>query len=222
MNVHHSRLGSYLPVALAISSLLVLAGCGGGDFGSELTVRPNPRPLRQADGEMIRLPQDEPFSITLGPSREAPGLVGEAEADAHVSEDGNADAMARVENGGSAEAGFQLGHAFQNESDRQLELRVRMRCEYETAAEATPPRPLPDAKVSLMLYARDGRNRLLRNFNLAQHSTAEGAAASTDRKDIEFTLMLGPLESINIFLAGGVKIETREGHTADGSIKLSG
>ena len=73
-----------------------------------------------------------------------------------------------------------------------------------------------------MLYARDGRNRLLRNVNLAQHSTAEGAASSTDRKDIEFTLMLGPLESINVFLAGGVKVETREGHAARGSIKLSG
>jgi hypothetical protein len=34
--------------------------------------------------------------------------------------------------------------------------------------------------------------------------------------------MLGPLESINVFLAGGVKVETREGHAARGSIKLSG
>ncbi|MFQ5806333.1 MAG: hypothetical protein ACE5I3_07780 [Phycisphaerae bacterium] len=221
MIVRSFRLESCCVVG-GICSLMLLAGCRGGDFGSELAARPKPRSLSRGDGQTIRLPQDEPFSITLAPSRETPGLGGNAEADAHVSKAGSADAAAEVQNGGSAWAEFQLGHAFQNDSDRQMELQVRVRCEFETAADATPPSSLPDAKVGLKLYARDGRNRLVRNFNLAQHSTEEGAASSTDRKDIEFMLTLGPRERVDIFLAGSVGVETREGHSASGSIKLRG
>jgi hypothetical protein len=212
-------------LALVGISLWPLLGCSGGDFGSELTVRPRPQPLARAAGESIRLPQDKPFSITLAPSEESPGLGGTAEADSHVGREGNADAAAHVENGGSALAGFQLGHAFQNGSDRQMKLRVRVDCAYEIEAEATPPSALPDAKVSLKLYARDGHNRLLRNFTLAEHSTeegAEGAAASKDRKNIEFALTLGPRESVSIYVAGSVKVETPDGRSARGSVNLSG
>jgi hypothetical protein len=205
-----------------LSLLLLLSGCGGGDVGSELTVRPTPRSLSSGERATLRLPQDEPFSITLAPTRESPGLGGTAEADAHVSRDGNADAVARVDEGGSALARFQLGHAVKNESDRQMDLLVRLRCEYETEAEATPPGPLPDATVGLKLYARDGHNRLLRNIGMVDHSTEEGAASSKDRKDVEFTLTLGPRETLSVFLAGSVEIETRVGHSARGSIKLSG
>lgn len=205
---------------VGILLLLSLAGCSGGDFGSELTVRPKPRPLSRGDGQVVRLPQDEPFSIALAPTQETPGLVGTAEVDAHASKDGNADARASVENGGSAVAGFQLGHALKNDSDRQMVLHVHLRCEYVTEAEANPPGPLPDAKVGLKLYARDSRNRLRRNFNLTQHSTEEGAASSKDRKDIRFGLTLGPYEWVNIFLAGSVEVETQEGRSARGSIKL--
>jgi hypothetical protein len=168
------------------------------------------------------LPQEEPFSITLGPTQETPGLDGTAEADTHVSKDGKANAVASVENGGSALAGFQLGHALQNDSDRQMDLHVQVRCEFGTEADATPPGSPPDAQVGVALYARDGRNRLLRHFDLAQHSTEEGAASSRDQKDLQFTLTLGPRESVNVFLAGSVKIDAQDGHSARGSIKLDG
>jgi hypothetical protein len=202
--------------------LLVFAGCGGNGFGSELKVQPTPRPLSQSSNRTIRVPQDEPFSITLAPVQKEAGLEGTAEVEAHVSKGGSADAAARVENGGSARAWFQLGHAFENDSDRQAELRVRVRGEFETAAGATPPGPLPDARVGLKLYARDSRNRVLRDFCLMQHSTDKGAAASTDRKEVDFVLTLGPREWVSVFLTGNVQIETQEGRSAHGSIKLSG
>jgi len=209
-------------VVAGISLVLVFAGCGGDGFGSELQVQPTPRPLSRGDYQTIRLPQDEPFSITLAPTQKRPGLGGSAEADAHVSKGGSADAVARVENGGSAQAGFQLGHAFQNDSDRQAEMRLRVRGEFETEARATPPGPLPDVKVGLKLYVRDGRNRLLRDFSLAQHTTDKGAASSSDRKEVDFLLTLGPHERVSVFLAGSVQVETQEGHSARGSIRLSG
>jgi hypothetical protein len=209
-------------VAASLSLFLVLAGCGGDGFGSELKVQPTPRPLSRGDYGTVRLPQDEPFSIALAPTQKEAGLGGTAEADAHVSKGGSADALARVENGGSARAWFQLGHAFENDSDRQAELRVRVRGEFETDAQVTSPGPLPDAKVGLKLYARDGRNRLLRDFCLTQHSTDKGAAASTDRKEVDFVLLLGPRERVTVFLAGSAEVETGEGRSAHGSIKLSG
>ncbi len=208
-------------IVFAGAVLVGLSACGGGGFGSELATRPTPRSLDTGQGATLRLPQDEPFSITLAPKQAAPGLGGTAEAVSHVSNDGHADADARVDNGGSATASFQLGHALKNDSDRLVSLRVCLRCEYETEAEATPARPLPDAKIGLNLYVRDGRNRLVRSLTLAQHSTDEGAASSKNHKDIEFTLSLGARQSVNIFLAGGVEIETTEGHAAHGSIKLS-
>ena len=208
-------------VLMAGLSLLTLVGCGGGEFGSELAMRPSPRPLSAEDGATLRLPQDQSFSITLAPKQSAPGLEGKANAVANAESNGQADALALVENGGSATAGFQLGHAVRNDTDRMINLEVAVRCEFETNAEATPPSPLPDATVGLHLYVRDKRNRLLRNFSLAQHSTEEGAAASTDRKDIIFALPLGPRESVSIFLAGSVQVELPEQHAARGSIKLS-
>jgi hypothetical protein len=172
-------------ILFAGAALVVLSGCGGGGFGSELAARPTPRSLELGQGAMLRLPQDERFSIALAPKQAAPGLGGAADAVANVSRDGHADATAQVENGGSATASFQLGHALKNDSDRLVSLHVRLRCEYETDAEVTPPRPSPDARIELSLYARDGRNRLVRSLNLARHATDEGAISSKDHKDIE-------------------------------------
>jgi len=207
---------------LWIAWLLLPTGCGGDGPGSELKVRPRPRPLGQAGARLIRLPQDEPFSIALAPSQQAAGLNGEASAEAHALREGRADATAEVRNGGSAQAGFQIGHAFENDSDRQIEMQVRVRCGMEMAAGADPPGPLPGAKVGLRLYARDGRNRLVRNIGLMEHATEDGAAASSERKDVAFELLLGPRESVSVFLAGSVQVETREGRSARGAIKLSG
>lgn len=207
-------------IALAGVAVAGLSGCGGGGFGSELEARPTPRSLDTGEGVTLLLPRDEPFSIVLAPKQAAPGLGGKAEADSHASSDGRAAAEAHVDNGGSAMASFQLGHAVKNDSDRLVSLRVRLRCEYEAEAEATPPSRSPDAKVELGLYARDGRNRLVRSMNLAQHSTDKGAASIRDRKDVEFTLPLGARQSVNLFVAGGVEIETPEQRAANGSIKL--
>ena len=208
-------------IVFAGLALVMLSGCGGGGFGSELAARPTARSLDTGPGVTLRVPQDEPFSIALAPKQAAPGLGGAADAVSNVSKQGHADATAHVENGGSATASFQLGHALKNDSDRLVSLHVRLYCEYEIDAESTPAGPSPDASVELNLYARDGRNRLVRSLNLTRHSTDEGAASSKDHKEIEFTLPLGARGSLNIFLAGGVEIEIPEGRAARGSIKLS-
>jgi hypothetical protein len=207
-------------LSVPVGLVLLIAGCGGGEFASELEARPTARALSQREGQTLRLPHDERFSIALAPTQETPGLGGTAEAEAHASKDGSADATARVENGGSAQAGFQLGHAVKNDSDRQMELHVRVRCGYELEVAVTPATPTPGAKVGLKLYARDGRNRLLRAFSLAQHSTEEGAAQSRDSQDLDFRLTLAPYQSVSLYVGGGVEIETPEGRSAEGTLNL--
>ena len=88
--------------------------------------------------------------------------------------------------------------------------------------ETAPPGPFADAQVSLTLYARDGRNRLLRSVKCATHSSQEGAAASKNNKEIMFELPLGARESVNLFLAGNVWIETTPEREARGKIELRG
>jgi hypothetical protein len=127
---------------------------------------------------------------------------------------------ANVSDGGQARATFQLGHAFKNDGERQTDLHVRVRCDYEYQAD--PAARWPDAKVGLKLYARDGRNRLRNSFSLVQHTSEDGAAASKDGKELEFTLTLGPGEAVNVFLAGQVEIDVDVGRSARGSLKLSG
>jgi len=218
MHYHNSKTVSWFIATAGMVLSFLLTGCGGGEFGSELAMRPTPRALGAA---VLRLPADESFSITLAPTQETPGLGGQAEADASAAKNGAAEAVARVDNGGSAMAGFQLGHSMKNDADRMVYLHVRVACDYQTDAGAAPPSTMPEAQVGLNLYARDGRNRLLRSFNLAQHSTETGAVASKDSKVIEFTLPLGAREWVNIFVAGRARIETTEGHEAHGSIKLN-
>jgi hypothetical protein len=199
-----------------------LYGCGGGQLGSELTVRPEPQPLGGGAGSVLHLPADRQYSIALAPTQESPELDGTAEADAQASKDGSASAVAQVVNAGKATAGFQLGYSVKNESDRQTALKIRVRCEHEISVRSDPPSATPDAKTSLTLYARDQYNRLLRTIELARDDSNDGAATSGGRTDAEFELLLGPGDTVSIFLAGSVQIDTRRGRTARGEVKMTG
>lgn len=202
--------------------VLVLSGCSDTRFGSELAMQPKPHSIRTAECATLRFPQDRPFSIVLPSASKQAGLDGTAEADASAKPDGTAEALAAVTGSGTAEGLFQLGQAFANDKEQQLDLDFSVRFHYEFAAEADPALDLPDAVVGLKLYARDSRGRLLRDMLLVQHSTENGATRQQGDKTAGFTLTLGPRESVNVFLAGQAKVDIREGRSASCSLKLSG
>jgi hypothetical protein len=201
-----------------------IAGCGGGGFGGQLAVRPEPMPLDAVAAKTITLPADAPFSIKLAPSEKSPGLDGKAEAGSETDADGSANASATVENGGSATAGFQLGHAFVNDAERQVDLSVGVRFDYEyqsEAADVAADTATPSGAVELTLFALDGRGRELRKFPILAHASEEGSAASSASKSMRFGLTLSPGQEVSIYLAGQVKAETDYGETAGGSLRLS-
>jgi len=202
-------------------SLLALAGCQGAVVGSELSARPRPRPISASDGGVLRLPADEKFSIHLAPSQQEPGLDGTARASADAKPEGDAAAQAEVENGGKAAATFQLGHALANDSSRQVALQFNVKFAYEFEAASTPVNT-PGATLSLKLYARDGRNRVLTTLPVLEHASEDGSASSSGDKQLHFSLTLGPGESASVFLAGNARIEAPYGRSARGALTLRG
>ncbi len=208
-------------VAAVLLPIAALAGCGGANFGADLAQRPRAVPLKTGDGAVLRIPADEKFAIALAPSAREPGLGGAADADSKAGVDGSAMAMASVSNNGKASAGFQLGHAFSNPGDRQADATIRLKYNYVLRADAQPPSSSPGATVGLKLYARNGNNVLVRTVDLLGHSTENGDATRQGANEYEFSLTLGPGESMNVYIAGQAAVEIKPEHDASGELQLS-
>lgn len=196
------------------------AGCGGGGAGAELSTRPEPLALRESGPKTLTLPGDGGYSIRHQEASRVADLDGEADSAAAASREGTATASASVRGGGRAAGLFQLGHAFRNESERQTDLKIAVQLEFEYAASNEPPTALPDAAVGLTLYARDGRNRLLRTIPVLSHTTEQGGVSSRGQENLELTVTLGPGESVNVYLVGSARVELKPGRSAQSEVKL--
>lgn len=210
-----------LQTSFAAALLLLVAGCSSGSMTSELAARPEPRAIAKLAAGMLRLPQDEKFSIALAPAQKSPGIMGVADANAKATHDGNADLSATVENGGTASATFQVGHAFANDSDRQMDLKIRLRFDYEYHAEARPAALTEDAVLGVDVFARSDRGKLLKTINVLKFSTAEGDVTSRGNKEADFVVTLAPADAASVFVGGNVQIAAQDGHSASATIKLS-
>lgn len=215
------RLRRFLGSVACIAFLTgVGPGCAGGGLADDLTVRPTARPLGVRDARPLRIPADEKFSITASPAQKAPGLAGAAEANASAKREGEADARAAVQGGGTAAAAFQLGHAFANDSERQVDLRVLTRFTAEYATSAAPADAAPGPAVSLRLFARDARGRLRQQINVVAHGSDGGDVSSRDNRELSLVATLAPGDALYVYLAGSVTIENRENQSSSGSLSV--
>lgn len=215
----HRRLAR-LAVATAFFPVPLLIGCGATQFASELPSRPRAIPLVKAEPRELHIPKDERFSIALAPTMENPGIGGQAEATGHAKPDGSADLTAGITNGGEAQAHFQLGHAFQNETEQQMDLDIVITFEYEYKSDALSE-PGLDANIALRLYVRDKRNRLTRNTELFSSNNQRGLAERRGSDRVRFTLTVGPGEFVSVFLAGETTAKGEYGRSGACSLKLS-
>jgi len=210
-----------LTCAALLAAAFLLAGCGGGQFGSEIAARPKPLPITATGSITIRLPQDHKFSLVLPRETEQPGLDGTAEANANAQAQGTADAAASVARTGQAEAVFQLGHVFANETDRQLDLDFRVTCRYAFEVRNEPERLLPDARVALRLYARPQRGPLVRDVALLEHSTEAGPGQGQAEATRQFTVTLAPGDSLTVWLAGQARAEIAAERSGTATLRVS-
>ena len=200
----------------------IVAGCAASAGGSELASRPKTLALSAEAGKVIRLPADGAFSIRHQQSSQVAELGGEATGQASLTESNAARASATVTAGGSASGVFQLGHAFRNESDQQVDLLVRVKLSYAYDASNEPREARPDASVSLNVFARDGRNRLIRSMPLVNHTTEQGDARSQGQEDVSFVATLGPAESLSVWVAGSARADVKPERSASASVQVSG
>ncbi len=201
--------------------LFILSGCASDQFGSQLSAHPKARAIDRPEGTTLHLPQDQPFNITLPRATKQPGLEGTAEVDATAKPNGDAAASASVTNGGSAEAVFQLGHAVSNATEKQVDFEFHVHLQYEFEAQASTELSLPDATVGLRLYARYEQGRLIRDIALVGYTTENGATKRQSTENVNFTLPLGPGDSLSVFIAGQAKVEVPASRSASRSIKIS-
>lgn len=222
MKIPVQMIRSYLTLSLCLPFVICIAGCGGANFGSEFESRPAPTALAETEAATTRLPQDHKFSIHRTTSSDDSGLGGTAEPTASAAADGSAAVSVKVAEGGQASAVFQLGHAFENKSDKQVDLDVLVRFHFQYAAESSSADQPVDGSVGLKLYARDDRNRLVRNDELIGHPLDKGATQGSGDREHRFTLTLGPGRSVSVFLAGQTQAKALPGRAGDCSLKISG
>ncbi|MGE0482090.1 MAG: hypothetical protein AB7Q17_16635 [Phycisphaerae bacterium] len=212
---------------LACASMLggwALAGCAAGGPGAELGIRPQPFVVAAPEAKTLRVPQDERFSIVLSPSSREPGPGGAADARADADAGGSAEVKADVQRGGKASGTFQLGHAWKNDTDRQIDVALATEYRYAFSVQAEQQPGARDAGIDLSLkfYARDHLNRLVRSVDLVQHTTEQGDAARQSQESFRVTLPLPPGATIYVYLAGHVTIDTaRSGRSASGELRVS-
>lgn len=211
---------SVLPIAGALAA----GGCAAGGPGAELSIHPQPFVVAAPEAKTLRVPQDERYSIVLSPSSREPGPGGAADASADADAGGSAAVKAEVQRGGKASGTFQLGHAWKNDTDRQIEvaLATEYRYAFSVRAEQQPGARDAGIDLSLKFYARDHLNRLVRSVDLVQHTTEQGDAARQSQESFRVTLPLPPGATIYVYLAGHVSIDTvRSGRSASGELRVS-
>jgi hypothetical protein len=209
--------------ALSVGGVaLLLFGCGGGQFGAELTARPKPLVLRAVEPQTIRLPQDQAFSIALPSATHRAGLGGTADAQGRAFPDGTAEASATVGQTGSANAEFQVGGAFSNDTDRQMDLAFRVTCRYEFAVSNQPERSLADASVGLQIYARVANGPMLRDIILLDQSTESGPAQGQSEAARDFTLTIGPGAGVTVWVAGRAQVNIPGERSGSAHLQVTG
>lgn len=211
-----------LPLGTVSAALIGLAGCGDAQFASELPSKPTAVPISDVSGRKRSLPQDERFSIAVAPSSRHPGLGGTADAHGKASDNGEAELSAMVNNGGTAIANFQLGHAFKNDTRQQMDLDLVVRFNYEFSVTSSPSDRSVDAGVGLKLYARNSRNVLVRRDDLFSHAADRGPAARSGSDEVRLTVTVGPGESISVFLAGQTAVNAEYGRSATCQLSVKG
>jgi hypothetical protein len=206
---------------LVAGCAVAIAGCSSDQFGAELSARPRPSAIRTPEGTTFRVPEDQPFVIALQRKNSAAGLEGQADADATAGGDGHAGARVRVVRAGQAQALFQLGSAFVNDTERTIDLECALHFRYRLDISQEPRSAAKDGALGLRLYAREARGRMLREMNLFDVGSEEGAARRDSEEHLEFTLTISPGETVNVYLAGQARADIPAERSLTAELKVS-
>ncbi len=216
-------LGRTAVIGLLASSMVTMVGCGGGDFGTDVSLPPAERhTLTSAiqPGTTIRLPKSKPFNIHDKSWNATPGQDGTANAVADASPKGTASCKADAANGGSATAMFQLGHCIDNDSGKPMTVEVRMAIDYEHACQAKGEDPKNTANYAIKVFVKDTAGRVQQTLPLATHTTEDGRVqwSGTERTITEFTMR--PKLGYYVVLTGRAQATSTAGASASAEVTV--
>jgi len=206
--------------------VLLLAGCGGAEFGQDARVPAGERYILAAGspaGASLNLPADRPFNIHVKQSSQDQGPTGTATSRSDATPDGKAFARAETADGGSAKAEFKIGHRIDNTTaaTHMMSLDISFNLRQEIAASDVPA-PATLAKAYLVLAVIDSHKRAVSNTVVVQGTSddARGEAAFPQQRHL--TVRLEPGESYDVVLFGLVESAAGEDQRAAARIEVEG
>ena len=211
---HGKRRQFCLVGSLLLAAPIAWSGCGGGGMAYDFGVPTEERAVlssAEVGEKILRLPADGRFNITDKTSQQTPGRSGTARGESDAAGEGTALCRAKVTNGGSASAAFQLGHCIENRGEQAVMAEAVFTCEYEISAEQTdgPEKPTVSS-YAMGLYVNDTDGRLLKQVPVETSSADGGPTSGTGRLLKEFRVRLEPKRVYNFVLTGKVDAKTGE------------
>lgn len=194
-----------VPIAASCVTTAVLSGCGGGnDFGFDVSIPQSrhhniDRPAGAA-GSVILAP-DRPFNV-IDAQRRSEGL---ATATSRAAPDGSASCVADASRGGSAVAGFQVGHVVAYHGSAQFDATVVFDVTYACELEAYETR-YGDAPIRLRAYVMDSNRQVLGQVMLATSDADRLPARWAGSQAPSFHVTFEPGLAYHLIVAGQVEV----------------
>jgi hypothetical protein len=203
---------------------LLLGGCGGADFGGDVSVPATQRSVLAADTtlvDQIRLPGDRTFNIHFKSGTRDPGADGTAREDSDATPAGDAHALAETTNGGTAASEFRVGHAFDNQSTKTVSVGIQIEFELaHTLRASSQPASRTQATGDLHLIVLDARKRTLANLDIAQLISDEARAESSSLERHSLDVTCDPNQTYSIILFGKAAASAAANQKASASLDI--
>ena len=194
----------------ALAAVLLIAGCGGAEFGETVTVpQEKHTPVDEAflGGKALHFPADKPFNVTDF-QRYASG---DADATASTEASGKAKCTAHAGAGGSAWSEFELGQVLTQRGTKPFEATVTFNVaySYRMAGEMSARTGSPD-KFGLKVYIMDSNRRVLKRMMLAELDATKGPTAWSGTQAPAFDVTLEPGLAYHLVLAARMDVSGDE------------
>jgi len=211
-------------IGFVISS--ILAGCGGPDFGGDVSISADQRHVLKSDAArtetvVLKLPEQRPLNIHVKKSSQNPGVKGQAQGYSDADATGKASCTAEASQGGSASAEFNIGHRVENNTGSIQDVSIDMTYDLKQVIQATPePAAETLASTALYLVVMDSMKRKVAEMNVLQ-VTSDQAISNTSTKDRRnLTVQFEPRLSYDVMLFGKVDATTSPKQEAKAQIEI--
>lgn len=182
----------------------ILSGCAGNDFGFEVSI-PQSRQHKidgpASAGSSTIIDTGRPFNVADAQRRsDGPGI-----ATSSADSDGRASCVADASRGGSAAAGFQVGHVLAYQGSAAFEATVVFDVAFECALQAYETQ-YGETPVRLKAYVMDSNRQVLGEVMLTASDTDRLPSRWSGSESPSFDVTFQPGLAYHLIVAGQVEV----------------